>query len=73
MKSWFSKIILDLLDVGVIVFKGDGTWDVWEMGDKFWAGCDEGVDEELLPFCDSMLESIKFFVFLFLREVDPIK
>lgn len=61
------------LEVGVIVVNGDGTWDVWEIGDKFWAGCNDGVDEELLPFCDSMLESIKFFEFLFLRWVVPIE
>lgn len=56
-------------EVGVIVVKGDGTWDVYEIGDKLL--CDDEVDEELLPVCESRVLSIKFFVFLFLRCVDP--
>lgn len=61
------------LDVGVIVVKGDGTWGVYGTGDK-WLGCDAGgEDDELLPVWCSMFESIKFFVFLFLRWVVPFE
>lgn len=58
-----------LPEVGVIVVKGDGTWDVYEMGDKLL--CDDEVDEELLPVWESRVFSIKFFVFLFLRCAAP--
>lgn len=55
-----------------MVVSGDGTWDVYETGDK-WFECDEDdVDDELFaPVCGSRLVSFKFFMFLFLRWFDP--
>lgn len=56
-----------------MVVNGVETSDVYEAGDKLWFVCDNDVDEELLPVCDSRLESIKFLVFLFLRWLDPLE
>lgn len=71
-------VVNDLLDVvGVLVVRGDGTWEVYETGDKFWVELiDVEVEIEPFPFwCEfediwaSKFVNIKFLVFLFFRDV----
>lgn len=63
--NWINSLVEDVIEVN-----GEGTCGEYETGETFWFWCDDEMGEELLPFSGSMLESIKFFVFLFFR-VDP--